>query len=162
LSRSVLSNNCVDEIDTEEEPLKLHRVSKKSIIPPISNQVLKALAAQIKPIVRDQKRSNKLFYLNVDGLSLRGESFLWELDFGDEAKDIKPLMQVRTYHTYGYYGMFKPSIAEVIAQIPVEVRERVVGFEITRRPETAADLNENRAALNAGYHVAMATLYVRA
>ena len=39
-------------------------------------------------------------------------------------------------------------------------RPKVVAFE-TRGPQVAADLNAERCALNAGYHVATTTLYAR-
>lgn len=33
-------------------------------------------------------------------------------------------------HGYGYYGLFKPSVGEVIRQIPKDLLEKVVAFEI--------------------------------
>jgi hypothetical protein len=131
-----------------------------SAIPKIDDKDLKALAARIKPVAC-KKRGGAKYYI-TGKIDLRGESYLWDPKFGEEATDLTELMQIRTYHTYGYYGFFKPSIAEVIAQIPVPVRDQVVAFEITGQPTEAADLNEQRQALNAGLHVALTTLYVRA
>lgn len=131
---------------------------KKSIIPKITNEDLATLAARMKPIAQQNSAPHYI----VGSPHLRNESFLWDPVFGEEATGLKPLMQVRTYHTYGYYGLFKPSIAEVIAQIPLQARADVVAFEITEPPRLAADLNKQRDALNAGYHVAMTTLYARA
>lgn len=33
-------------------------------------------------------------------------------------------------HGYGYYGLFKPSVGEIIRQIPKDLLEKVVAFEI--------------------------------
>jgi hypothetical protein len=130
-----------------------------SAIPKIEDADLKALAKRIRPVAR--KDAAGAPYYIVGKIDLRNESYLWDPEFGKEATGLTPLMQIRTYHTYGYYGFFKPSIAEVIAQIPVQVRDRVVAFEITNRPEHASDLNGQRDALNAGLHVAMTILYAR-
>lgn len=59
-----------------------------------------------------------------------------------------------------YYGIFKPSIAEVLAQIPEELIEQTVAFE-TIGPADADALNKERDALNAGFHVATTRLYGR-
>jgi hypothetical protein len=58
--------------------------------------------------------------------------------------------------------MFKPSIAEVLAQIPEEHLEQVLAFEIVDSPNNVDDLNAEREALNAGYHIATTRLYKRA
>lgn len=71
----------------------------------------------------------------------------------------KEVGKIHTLHTFGYYGIFKPSAAEVLAQIPAPLLESVVAFEITDWPETSNDLNKNIYALNAGFHVAETTLY---
>jgi hypothetical protein len=73
-----------------------------------------------------------------------------------------PICQITTHHSWGHYSLFKPSIAEVLAQIPAEHLNQVVAFEIVVKPETAEDLNKDLEALNAGYHVATTRLYARA
>jgi hypothetical protein len=80
----------------------------------------------------------------------------------EKAIGLKPLCDITTYHVYGYHGCFKPSIAEVLAQIPEEhVSSKVVAFEMVEMPETADDLNREHDALDAGYHVARTRLYVK-
>ena len=90
-----------------------------------------------------------------------GASYTWDPEF-DESRQVpkmKPLMDITTFHSYAYYGFFKPTIAEVLAQIPDTLVQRVVAFELVARPENASDLNEHPEALNDGYHVATARLY---
>lgn len=94
--------------------------------------------------------------------NMRGASFIWSPEFVREVQpsDYVAAKKVRTLHTYGYYGMFKPSLAEVLAQAPDDLHEyaalSIVG------PETAEDLSREKAALDAGFHVAEVTYYRRA
>ena len=37
----------------------------------------------------------------------------------DKATGLKPLCTIKTYHTYGYHGLFKPSIAEVLVTFTI-------------------------------------------
>ena len=71
---------------------------------------------------------------------------------------MKEVARIRTLHTYAYYGFFKPSIAEVLAQIPSHLVDSVIAFE-TKGPGDADDLNDDRSALNAGFHAATTILY---
>lgn len=125
-------------------------------IPKISNDRLAELAARIKPVVRN--RNGALAYIKP--CDLRHEAFTWDAKTTRKAKNLVKHATIRTLHTYGYYGMFKPSVAEVLAQIPVELIEQTVAFE-TVGPADADALNKESAALNAGFHVATTRLYGR-
>jgi hypothetical protein len=127
-------------------------------IPKISNEELAELAKRIRPIVRKASDINRLFFIKPDP-DLRGLSYLWDVKYEEEATGLFEFATITTFHTYGYHGFFKPSVAEVIAQIPPEFRDRVVAFEITNRPFSAEDLNKERVALNQGFHVAVTALY---
>jgi hypothetical protein len=61
-------------------------------------------------------------------------------------------------HRYGYHGFFKPSIAEVLCQMPAGLDADF--FEVIG-PETAEDLNNELDALKAGFHVATTIFYKR-
>lgn len=129
----------------------------ESWIPEISDDELFTLCTRIRTVV-DFPKKGKFFIKPVDP---RNASFMWSPKPDKRAKDLKPLRVIRTYHTWSYYGFFKPSIAEVIAQIPKELLDQVVAFEIIKYPKTADDLNEESEALNAGYHVATTRLYTQ-
>jgi hypothetical protein len=88
-------------------------------------------------------------------------AYTWDSKSADEATDLKPLCDITTHHTYDYKLFFKPSIAEVLAQIPAEHLDKVVAFEIVGSPKTIGDLDREQEALNMGYHVATTRLYVR-
>lgn len=125
-------------------------------IPKITDERLAALAARIKPVVRN--RNNALAY--VAPCDLRNEAFTWDPKITRRADNLVKHATIRTLHTYGYYGFFKPSIAEVLAQIPADLIEQTVAFE-TVGPADADAINEESAALNAGFHVATTRLYGR-
>lgn len=126
-------------------------------IPEISDARLDELAARIKPVVTFGGVKHY-----IKPCHLRDEAYTWDAKKRAPAPALKPLREIRTYHTYGYYGFFKPSIAEVLAQIPADVIDQVTEFEIVQRPKEAKDLNEEKRALDAGFHVATTVLYVRA
>ncbi len=133
------------------------RVEERIWIPQVSEERIKELAERIKPVV--QFACNGKCY--IEPVDLFKTAYTWNPKPADEAMGITPLCDIITYHTYGYYAMFKPSIAEVLAQIPAESLDKVVAFEIVGSPKTADDLNHKHEALEAGYHVATTRLYAR-
>ena len=83
-----------------------------------------------------------------------------EVDQRVDESELEEIRRIRTYHSWGHYSMFKPSVAEVFAQIPRELRGTVGAFLVIG-PEDAAALNREQKALDAGYHVAETILYKR-
>lgn len=110
---------------------------------------------RIVPVVQ---RDARLWYIKP--VDPHGQAFTWDPKPSEPADNLSVVCRIYTLHRYGYYGFFKPSIAEVLAQIPTEVAQRVVAFE-TDGPDDADDLNEDLFALDAGFHVAETTLYER-
>lgn len=131
-------------------------IEKKVWIPEVPKDQIVLLAERIKPVYDFGHK--KRYIKPVD---LFNVSYIWEPISAKRAVGIKPLCDIRTYHGYGHYGMFKPSIAEVLAQIPDEHLSKVVAFEIVNCPKDADDLNKEQEALNAGYHVATTRLYIK-
>ena len=118
---------------------------------------LRELADRIKPVV-DFQREGRCYIKPVDVFA---EAFTWDAEPASKAADLKALCDITTYHPYGYYGFFKPSIAQVILQIPQEHLEKVIAFEIVKSPDIPDGLDPESEVLNAGYHVATTRLYVR-
>jgi len=133
------------------------RVEKKIWIPEVSKQYIIELAERIKPVVQFAF-GGKCYIKPVDLFKI---AYTWDPVAADKATGLKLLCDITTYHTYGYHGFFKPSIAEVLAQIPAEHLDKVVAFEIVKSPNDVDDLNREQEALNARYHVATTRLYVR-
>lgn len=123
-------------------------------IPKISNEVLEERYARIKPLV---KRDGKLYTITKP--DLRNQSFIWDPKLEQEVSGgLKEVVKVKTLHTYGHYSLFKPSVAEVLAQIPDYLLDKVVAFHIDG-PDSVTDLNKFGEETNMGFHVAFTTLY---
>ena len=124
----------------------------------LSDLELTELARKIQPIVRDE--NGRCFFIKP--VDPRGVSFLWDPSFAEEADGPGGIVRhstIYTLHPFSYHGMFKPSIAEVLAMIPQHLYDKVIAFETTG-PDDASDLNRQRAAMNASLHVAVTHLYV--
>ena len=145
-------NDVREEVFEPKQDAEVTLTETKSYIPLRTRAELECRAEQIAALVKGKP---------VVSGDIVGTAFTWDPNFDESRKvpEMKPLMDITTFHSYGYYGMFKPTIAEVLAQIPDVLVQRVVAFELVARPENASDLNEHPDALNDGYHVATARLY---
>jgi hypothetical protein len=123
----------------------------------MSEQRILELARRIKPVVTFEGEG-PCYIKPVDPFS---ESYLWDPQPTQRATGLSVLCDITTHHPYGYYGSFKPSIAQVLQQIPREHLDKVVAFEIVKFPKTVDDLDPESEILNSGYHVATTRLYVR-
>ncbi len=129
-------------------------MSKEFSIPKISDEELRSRAARIKALVR---KGGKLYTIEQPK-NLRQTAFLWDPVFEERSGVVMEIGRVKTLHSYGAPSLFKPSIAEVLAQIPPELAAKVKAFEVLG-PGTANDLNDHWDELNAGFHVAETILY---
>jgi len=137
-------------------------------IPDVPEDRIRELAKRIKPVVRFSISLPGGFLFYPDGIpfyirkvDLFDIAYTWSPKPRWPATRLTPLQDITTYHSWGHYSLFKPSIAEVLAQIPANLLDRVVAFEIIKQPETADDLNQNIEAMHAGFHVATTRLYAR-
>lgn len=115
----------------------------------IEDDKLKQLFSKIKPVVR-KDGCNGLYY--IKDVDLRNVAFTWSPEITEDATGLKPFKTIITFHKYGYQGMFKPSIAEVLAQIPKRYTNKCVAFEI--------DKNVKIDTKNS-CHISNTTLYMR-
>ncbi len=114
----------------------------------ISDERLEELSKRIKPVVR---LDGKLYYIRE--VNLRETAFTWSPKLKEEAKGLEELIRIRTYHTYGYPGFFKPSIAEVLSQIPKRHLLHTSAFEIP------VHVTDSEPKLCGEYHIARTILY---
>jgi len=127
---------------------------------PDRKKKIKKLASKIRPIVRFE--GVPYFIKPVHPFNV---AFTWEVKRGPEAKHLTAVKDIRTFHSWSYYGFFKPSVAECIARIPEDLLDKVNAFEIVQAPQTAADFHtdeEVSQAFNASFHTATTRLYVGA
>ena len=115
---------------------------------------------EIKPIVKRNGVPVYLAKLSADELIKSPYTrFNKDEDYADvvDYSKLSVLADVKMLHTYGYYKFFKPSIGEIIRQIPKELLEKVVAFEML-----GGELATNsvfRAEFYAGFHVSIVRLY---
>lgn len=131
-------------------------MTNKIVIPEISDSELLALAKKIKPMV--DVADLGLHYLNVKDAEnsihlLRNTSFIWNKRPGGKVRrPLKRRESITTYHKFGAPIFFKPSIAEVLAQLGHEQREWCQAFIIDEEL-TAANVHP------AGFHFTTTHLY---
>lgn len=134
----------------------------KVSIPKISKEELLARYQRIKPIVDID--GIKYFIREFKEDELRKISYLWNKDEDKrEVVDMDQYVQTgedfECIHAYGYYALFKPSIEEVLAQIPKSYIDYVDAFEIIDYPRTSKDFNKNRIVFDNGFHISTVRLY---
>ena len=123
-------------------------------IPAISRERVIELVEQIQPLV---ERDGELW--RIAPCDPWKVAFSWSPSLRSRATGLEAVRTIRTLHTFGAPVFFKPTVAEVLAQLPDDL-EGVVAFS-TEGPDDADDLNREIEALNAGFHVATTTLYRR-
>lgn len=124
-------------------------------VPSISDELLNKLMTQIRPVIQ---RNDTLFY--IEHVHPRQDGFNFIHSIAGEANNLEEIVTITTFHRYGASHFFSPSIAEVMAQIPVGYIDQLVAFKtdietanISAWPEVA------REALQGGFHMAYTTLY---
>lgn len=135
---------------------------KKFFIPEMEQAEIVKWYQNISPIVI---HNDKPCYLRrLSDKEISNTAYTWlnnKNDFGKEVDytKLEELCVLNMLHTFGYYGFFKPTVAEVIRQIPKELLSEVVAFEMISNPNDADDLSKFQDALNAGFHVSTVRLY---
>lgn len=147
-----------EELDNKKvilRTVKINDIEYGNIISPhLTDLELFERYKRIKPIV---VFNSLCYYLRDYSLKeLRGQSYLWNAHNDIRSKvdlsNTEILMDFSCYHTYGYYGLFKPSIAEVLEQFPDEVLEEANAFYVLSYPKDIEDLNLEKRIVEAGCH----------
>lgn len=150
LDQKVLDNRKVILQKLNEDGYEYNKI----ILPHLTDDELLARYRRIKPIVSYQELYYYLKRYNVD--MMRNQSYIWNLekDIRNQVDmtDAKTIAEFPCYHTYGWYGFFKPSIAEVLQQFPDDYLEEANAFYMTSSPENDFDLNLQSEIVNAGCH----------
>ena len=130
---------------------------KKLEIPEINDKRLKELYQLLKPIVTIDEMKYLLREFTLQ--ELRNQSYIWNRH--EDKRDVIDPNKLETVddflclHTWGYYGLFKPSIAEVLSQAPESVIEQANTFQIIESPETREDFFKYKDVINNGFHVSI-------
>ena len=130
-------------------------------IPEIDDNRLKELYQLLKPIVTIDEMKYLLREFTLQ--ELRNQSYIWNRH--EDKRDIVDSSRLETVddflclHTFGYYGLFKPSIAEVLSQAPESVIEQANTFEIIESPETREDVFKYKEVIDNGFHLSKVRAY---
>lgn len=134
---------------------------RKFEIPEIDDKRLKELYQLLKPIVTIDEMKYLLREFTLQ--ELRNQSYIWNCH--EDKRDIVDSSRLETVddflclHTFGYYGLFKPSIAEVLSQAPESVIEQANTFEIIESPETREDVFKYKEVIDNGFHLSKVRAY---
>jgi len=139
---------------------------KKLSIPSITDEELMRRYLKIKPIA--EVAEVKYWLRDYSLEELRKLVYLWNV-VPDKREPVGEALSNHTHydfqclHTFGYHGIFKPSIAEVLAQIPEDVLENcfIDAFEIINTPTSNGGFSDYKKALDLGFHVSVVRLYIR-
>jgi len=110
-------------------------IKKEKRIPEISDEKLREILKRVRPVVRFLGSADGLFadhrgaLYYIKEVDPRGVAFTWLPMPDGKASGLKTLLGIQTYHVRANNSLFKPSLAEVIAQIPEEIINKVVAFE---------------------------------
>jgi len=103
-------------------------------------------------------REGKLRY--IERGDLRYGAFSRYPSLAEEAENLEVVAVLPTLHTYEASAIFRPTIAEVLAQVPAGYTDDVVAFQTNCNTEPVFTWpEEERSAMHWGYHLARTTLY---
>ncbi len=123
--------------NTAQKTRQAQLKKKQCLCSELSDEELKLFAKRIKPVCRfiDGRFNYLLREPDLEGLYWITPISVNQPIFFDP-QPIKPveglqyLCSADTFHSYGYFGVPRPTIKDVLCQLPVSVREKAVAFEV--------------------------------
>ena len=137
----------------------------KVSIPKLTQEEIMNRYQKIRPVMTKDGKLHRL--REYTPREIMKTSYYWELEKDMLPEVEKYLVQIPDsdfycLHAYGYYGLFKPSVAEVLSQLTDEQLLRADAFEIIAGPETSNDFTRDELsaiAFKNGFHVSTVRLY---
>lgn len=106
----------------------------KLSVPPISDELLAIRLARFTAYVLDNEDiTQPTLQAILKPEDARRTSLIWEPEFIGEPRPLADFVEMgrsQTHHRCGYYGFFKPSLAEVLAQVPDDLPPGADSFYI--------------------------------
>lgn len=93
---------------------------RPQMIPPIEDGQIEEMLATLRPVLKDPAEEGRFREIITDGVDRRGESYIWSPALGAAVKIYRDGVEtstLATFHTYGYAGLFKPTLAEALGCI---------------------------------------------
>lgn len=134
-------------------------MQQKFSIPEMSTNEIVRWYGTIKPIVCHN--GNLMSLDKLLPFELVNDCFLSHRIF-DSKVDISTLgilADIKMLHSYTVPTYFKPSVGEIIRQIPEELRKATVAFEVIYSPYGQPDFDIFKDEFDEGYHVSIVRLY---
>lgn len=123
-------------------------VEGKAFVPDITDKKLDSMINKIVPVVEFKNKLWKIVLPN-----LRNKAYTWSPEITEVYNNLEELTRIPTHHYCGYAGFFKPSIAEVLSQIPEEFVSSVVAFRILKDDVTIFQEGNGQLAITILYKV---------
>ena len=142
-------------------------MERKIRIPVMEDNEITKWYETIKPIVNyktdETLKLNSVYLRELTEEELSNISYTWltKENYADKVdySKLSVLADVKMLHRWSYYGYFKPSVGEIIRQIPKKMLEKVVAFEIIYSPDDWSDFNLFKEEFDESYHVSVVRLY---
>lgn len=120
-----------------------------------SNRNFQELEKHFHPaIVRD----NRMFKINMVGVNILNTPFTWEPEVEEGLENKALVGQFVTFHANGSPLFFKPTVHQVLTQLPQEIIELEGDFYFTTEV-IAEDVNKCSVGHFNKYHVAVTSVY---
>lgn len=134
---------------------------KELKIPELEKEQIIELYNKIKPIITIDGVSYFLRNFNINELECG--SYTWHRE-EDKRTIIRKdrLLMIRDFlclHQFDCKYFFKPTIVEVLAQIPEELVDEINAFEIIEEPKEITDLSKYQEITDNGFHLSKVRTY---
>ena len=146
-------------------------MKKINLIPDISDDELIRRIKFFVPCVVDSDGVMSECKMKKDIKTLRNFSFNWtdgdkvlgKLMSDGSVRDeirLKLCFEIVTYHTWSYYGFFKPTVAEVLSQIPESIMKQIK-TEMYFCTKVITAEGDNITLIDNDYHIGRTKFFMR-
>lgn len=157
----------MSESDLEDFDAHIARIKQNPrTIPPLTDERLHELAVRILPVVEQGNGKYKEMLPNTDDPLnhkwLKRTAFTWSPKTRplSRAFKLEEVRTTKTFHDWGYFGLFKPSLAEVFACIQDQDLKGITHLSLQSDQSEGLLVRPDANNIN-GYHQALCTLYRR-
>lgn len=121
-------------------------------IPDITDEKIAEMLKDMRPVA---SKDGKLWYIKP--VDPRTVGYTWDPKLVREATRLREVYRLHTFHTWAFYGFFKPTVAEVLAQVQhrFDMGYRWNAFE------TFMHLDGMQAVVDDNHHIATSVFYYK-
>ncbi len=134
------------------------------VMPEIDTDEVLKYVKGVRPLFHHK---GELYHTSVKSDPFK-ESFVWTYVRKKKAAPFKEGVKLWTLHKWADVGLFKPTLAEIVAQMPKERLEASIKGRDTnllyfsiQGPQNSEDLGRMKEYVDKGFHVARVTVFDR-